>query len=342
MSGRAVRWLLSLGHRRTPATRPPRLVIVRHHRIYRDDERPLYRLGVREGVFRAQLEWLVRSGLTPVTVAEGLARLDEGGSGRWVAMSFDDGYADNVRLALPALTRHGGRATFYLTAGLMDERRAPWWDELAHLLERTRSPRLAWSAGETAVDLPLEGWEAKAGALAAIVPLLRVPPVEQSRRLADLADRLGVAEPAPCELATWNEAERFAETGMEVGAHTLTHPFLSLLDASDQEREIAGSIRTIAERLGVRPVGLAYPGGDHDARTIAASRSARLAYAVTTQAGDVASGSPRFELRRRGLSEGACLGPGGRFSERLAGAELDGAFDALRGRAAGRAEEVAA
>lgn len=341
MSGRAVRWLLSLGHRRKPASEP-RLVIVRHHRIYRDDERPLYRLGVRESVFRAQLDWLQRSDLAPVTVAEGLARLDQGGPGRWVAMSFDDGYADNVHLALPALAQHGARATFYLTAGLMEERRAPWWDVLAHLLDRTPRPRLTWSAGGQSIDVPLEGWEAKASALAALVPLMRVPHAEQARRLADLAVRLEVHEPAPCALATWNEAERFAESGMEVGAHTLTHPFLSLLDPADQEREIAGSVRMIAERLGVRPAGLAYPGGDHDPRTIVASRAARLSYAVTTKAGDVEADSPRFELRRRGLSEGACLGPGGRFSARLALAELDGAFDALRGRTPGRVAEVAA
>jgi hypothetical protein len=37
-------------------------------------------------------------------------------------------------------------------------------------------------------------------------------------------------------------------------------------------------------------------------------------------------------LLRRGLSEGACLGPGGRFSARLTLAELDGRFERLRAR----------
>src|SRR5262249_24764639 len=117
----------------------------------------------------------------------------------------------------------------------------------------------------------------------------------------------------------------------EIGAHTLTHPFLDRLDAAEQSREIGGSVRVIAERLGVAVVGLAYPGGAFDAASITAARGARLAYAVTTRAGSNRPGAPAFELRRRGFDEGMCLGPGGHFSTRLARAELEGAFDGLRG-----------
>jgi hypothetical protein len=55
---------------------------------------------------------------------------------------------------------------------------------------------------------------------------------------------------------------------------------------------------------------------------------------VTTRSGENRADAPAFELLRRGLSEGACLGPGGRFSARLMLAELDGRFERLRGRRA--------
>ena len=83
-------------------------------------------------------------------------------------------------------------------------------------------------------------------------------------------------------------------------------------------------------RLGVRPRGLAYPGGACDATTVNVAAATGLEYAVTTRAGIDVPGTPPFELRRRGLPEGACLGPSGRFSSRLAMAELGGAFDRLR------------
>ena len=117
---RWLRWWMSL----LPHARPagPRLVIVRHHRVYGAGERPLYRLGVGAELFDRQLGLLARLGLTPVTVAEGLAWLRGAREGRRVALSFDDGYRDNVTLALPRLVKAGARATFYLTAGLMERR----------------------------------------------------------------------------------------------------------------------------------------------------------------------------------------------------------------------------
>jgi peptidoglycan/xylan/chitin deacetylase (PgdA/CDA1 family) len=331
VSGRLARWAVSL--LRPPAGAPsrPTLVIVRHHRVYADLERPLYRLGVSARVLDGQLALFRRLGFAPVTVAEGLARLSDGGAGRWLALTFDDGYDDNVTLALPRLSAHGARATFYLTAGLMDRRRAPWWDVLAHALERARAPRAVFEADGVVIPVSTETSEARRRALAALLPAMRVPRPEQEARLSRLREALGVPDEAPCALATWERAARLAEAGMEIGAHTLHHPFLSLHSAAEQRQEIEGSVALIERRLGVRPTGLAYPGGDHDDTTVEACVASGLAYAVTTRSGDNRPGAPRFGLRRRGLSDGACLGPGGRFSSRLARAELEGAFDRLRG-----------
>jgi peptidoglycan/xylan/chitin deacetylase (PgdA/CDA1 family) len=325
VNGRALRWLASL----LPGPdggRTASLVIIRHHRVYGPDERPLYRLGVGEDVLRAQLALLARRGLAPVTVSQGLARLTSGEPRRTVAMSFDDGYADNVRRALPLLVAAGARATFFLTAGLIEERRAPWWDELAHLLAATRAARFEHEGRVHGV----EGEAGRARALRALLPAFRATPATRKSLLEGLAGQLGVATPAPCELATWEECAALRAAQMEAGAHTLTHPFLSTLPAEEQAAEIHGSFELIARRLGERPRGLAYPGGDHDAASVAAARAAGASWAVTTRAGENRAGTPAFELLRRGLSEGACLGPGGRFSARLTMAELDGRFERLR------------
>lgn len=337
MSGRLVRWAMSLvrSRRREAGSR---LVIVRHHRLYEDGADPLYRLGVSRGVFAAQLDTLVAAGLTPVTVREGLAHLNERRPGTHVAFSFDDGYADNVALALPLLAARGARATFYLTAGWIEARTAPWWDVLATMLETTRRSRLrlALAGG---IDVPLESRDMRRRALQALLPALRATPERQQVTLAMLASALDVPAEAACALASWEQCHALPAAGMEVGAHTLHHPFLSVLEPDQQRQEIAGSIELIAQRLGARPRGLAYPAGDHDAVTVEAARASGLAYAVTTRAGDNVPGAPPLTLFRRGLSEGACLGPTGRFSRRLALAELDGAFDRLR---AARAEGAAA
>ena len=330
MSGRTLRWLMSPLARVVRPSRGPRLTIVRHHRVYRDGERPLYRLGVGERVLRDQVAMLRALQLGPLTVAEGLDRLADAQGGHWVALTFDDGYADNVERALPILAAAGGRASFYLAAGLIEERHAPWWDRVADALERTRLARATWQVEARPVVLALGSPEAKRAALAAILPHLRVAPEPQAERIASLRAALQVEGETACELATWDQAAQLAEAGMEVGAHTLSHPFLDQLDADAQAREIGGSVERIAARLGIQCRGIAYPGGAYDAGSIRAARDAGLAYAVTTRAGDNAAEAPRFELNRRGFDEGMCLGPWGRFSRSLALAELTGAFDGLR------------
>jgi peptidoglycan/xylan/chitin deacetylase (PgdA/CDA1 family) len=333
-----LRWLASLAPRRGPGGAAPRLVVVRHHRAYAPDERSLVRLGVTVDVLKAQLATLARIGLTPVTVSEGLARLAEGRPGRTVAFSFDDGYADNVELVRPLLVEAGARATFFLTAGLIEERRAPWWDEVEHLLAATDRP--SFELGGRV--FPLGDRRARVAAVGAAVAALRLAPAEQRTRLDELTARLGVTEPATCRLATWEQCARLAEAGMEVGAHTLTHPYLTKLAPEAQRAEIAGSFDLIERRLGLRPRGFAYPGGDHDAASLAAAAAAGD-WSVTTLAGENDPATPPHRLRRRGLSEGACLGPTGRFSARLMRAELDGVFEPLRSRSArARARRAAA
>lgn len=325
MSGRALRWLASLLPRPGRGGRT-RLVILRHHRVYAEGERPLYRLGVSEGLLRAQLATLARRGLAPVTVSQGLAALAAGRPGPVVALTFDDGYADNVHRALPLLRAHGAGATFFLTAGLIEQRRAPWWDELAHVLSSARVPRLRHEGR----SFELATRPGRAAALRAVLPAFRAAPAVQRRLLDALAARLDADGPAPCELATWDECRALAAGGMEVGAHTLTHPYLTTLPPDEQEREIVDSFALIARRLGIHPCGLAYPGGDHDGDSVAVARRAGP-WAVTTRPGDNLPGEPPHGLRRRPLGEGSCLGPGGRFSERLTLAEVEGAFDAMRG-----------
>jgi len=330
VSGRALRWMMSLAHR-TSQPKTASLIIVRHHRVYADGESPIYRLGVGERVFAAQLELLGAVGLAPITVAEGVRWLSGARSGRRVAMTFDDGYRDNVTRALPLLERHGARATFYLTAGLIEERTAPWWDQLAWRLERAEVRKATFEIEGRRIRLELEEPAGRSRALVALEPLMRVTPELRQRRLESLRDLLHVRTEAPCELATWEEARALGGGGMEIGAHTLTHPHLSLLTPERQHAEIAGSIELIERRLGTRPRAFAYPGGDYDATSLAVAARLELEHAVTTRRGDNGPDARPLELRRRALSDGACLGPTGAFSRRLTLAELDGAFDRARG-----------
>jgi protein-tyrosine phosphatase len=53
-----------------------------------------------------------------------------------LAITFDDGYADNVELALPILSRWSLRATFYVTTGFIQTQTQALWDTKANLRSR--------------------------------------------------------------------------------------------------------------------------------------------------------------------------------------------------------------
>jgi peptidoglycan/xylan/chitin deacetylase (PgdA/CDA1 family) len=331
MNGRALRWAwatLRPARHTSNGEGGARLTVIRHHRVYGDAESSLHRLGVSERVLEGQLRWLARHARVS-TLSDGVARLKSGKPGHWVAITFDDGYADNVERALPLLQATRLPATFYLTSGLIESRGVLWWDEIAHWLERTPRTQVEWQGTLLACGTRAE----KAAALDRLMPSFRLPLAERNANMAELRSRLGCdAEAPPCALMDWEGARRLARAGMELGAHTLHHPHLSLLDPDQQRREIERSRWLIEEHTQSRVGSLAYPGGDHSDATVEAARSAGFTNAVTTRGGDNRSDTDPFRLRRRGLSEGACLDPSGRFSAAMVRAELDGVFDGWRER----------
>lgn len=73
-----------------------------------------------------QLRWLARRGYTALSMEEYLRLRAEFRlpPARSVVITFDDGYRDNVELALPILERLGQRATVFLTTALGERRRS--------------------------------------------------------------------------------------------------------------------------------------------------------------------------------------------------------------------------
>ena len=100
-----------------------------YHRVGASGIDP-HRLSVSESTFRAQLEWLrTRCSVIPLEALAGGDAAD-----RAIAVTFDDGYVDNVSTALPLLRSAGVPATFFLTTAEGPFPYYYWWDRLAALL----------------------------------------------------------------------------------------------------------------------------------------------------------------------------------------------------------------
>ena len=87
-----------------------------YHRVTDDDDI----FAVTPRAFRAQMELLVSSGATIVPLHEALDLLERPVTERYVCVTFDDGYLDNVEHALPVLEQLGVPATIFLIADVLE------------------------------------------------------------------------------------------------------------------------------------------------------------------------------------------------------------------------------
>ena len=141
-----------------------------YHRIGRLDYDP-WALAVAPETFATQLALLKRSRtVLPMEIFAEELRRDRLPRDA-VAITFDDGYVDNLRHAAPALAAEGLAATLFLATGPTLAGRVYWWDELAAMLLDTAEPadvsfrigKESWTIrfGEReAADEKRKGWRA--------------------------------------------------------------------------------------------------------------------------------------------------------------------------------------
>lgn len=98
-------------------------------------------------------------------------------------------------------------------------------------------------------------------------------------------------------LMDWATLGRIAEQGLEIAAHTRSHPHLRALDDRRLEDELAGCAEAIATKLGRRPVGVAYPYGEADTRVMLAA-ARHHSWACSTFFRTLSGSDDRFALPR--------------------------------------------
>lgn len=299
---RALRKLRRLRRRIRNRGRP---VILMYHRVA-DIAHDPWHLAVRPDLFEEQIEALVR--MRRVVPLRWLAsRLAERRVPRnLAAVTFDDGYLDVLIHGLPALERHGCPATVFLTTGAVEGAQEFWWDELTRVV--LESPTLPEEleleiAGRAhrwrPEDLSREAFHRE------LWNLLR--PLGTGARRDALAAvstwaRSGSPDGSASRALDPTEVRGLIASGLvEIGAHTVTHPSLPLLDRQERRAEIEESRRACAELSGTEIDAFAYPYGDLDDATVRDVGDAGFAIACSTEEAVVTSQSNPLRLPRIGV-----------------------------------------
>lgn len=215
--------------------------ILMYHQIGEPPPRgaPYRSLVVHPESFRRQMRWLRRLGYRGLSMREILPYVRGEKQGRVVGITFDDGYRNVYRNALPVLRECGFTATNYFVVNQL-------------------------GGGNV--------WDYEKGI-------------------------------AHSDLMSADELRDWARQGMEVGSHTLDHPFLPKLSEAEAQEQIRGS-REQLERIAGAPVtAFCYPYGGENVMLRGLARAAGYTNATTTAGGlarpdDDPYGLPRVTVAR--------------------------------------------
>jgi peptidoglycan/xylan/chitin deacetylase (PgdA/CDA1 family) len=281
--------------------RSSRGVILLYHRIAGPRFDPQW-LDVSASNFSAQLE-VLRTTATILPLDEFNFRRRRGTlPRRAVAITFDDGYLDNLVDAAPLLAAHGAPATVFVTSGMIGANREFWWDDLERIAFSASALNgpvpglaLAWSAADAAPAPADVSWNLLSATdpgsrhrlyralCAAVYPLDAEAREVMLRELRDWANVPTDAR-ASHRTLTSDELRQLARApGITIGAHSVAHCSLARLVHDEQYRELEESRAALIQALSLPVRAVAYPYGQPDdvsAVTVRAASFAGYDYAV--------------------------------------------------------------
>jgi peptidoglycan/xylan/chitin deacetylase (PgdA/CDA1 family) len=258
------------------ARRAPTTVLM-YHRVG-PEARDLHRLRVRDDRFVEHLATIERhADIVP------LADVLRPAPKPRVAITFDDGYADNLHVAEPILAARSAPATVFVAAEIIEAGTGFWQDRLqAMMLDTDYDARvLDVDVGGERVHASLDGAQEREEAYRAVHGRVRRrPPEEIDAVLAAVAAQLGMSPNgrAVTPTLTVDEVGTLARSPVvDVGSHTLRHPFLTALDDATQRREIVDSRARLEAWTGAPVTTFAYPFGIKESFDATSERCARAA-----------------------------------------------------------------
>lgn len=277
-----------------------RAAVLMYHRVHPEPDV----LSVSPERFATHVRFL-REYCHPITLSELVRALEEARPlpAGAVVVTFDDGYRDNFTHAYPILAAHGVPATFFVTTGMIDERRHFWWDRVRLGLKEAADVVREWPA----IAPALEGLDRHARIARVTEALKRVPSTEARDLIARITFPLGPVEPVTM---SWENLRVMARHGMEIGSHTVTHPILAQQSPEEADWEVLQSKRDLERHLGMPIRHFAYPNGracDFSSRLMRTLQEAGYASACSTVEGVVTPRSSRFSLERIGVYQDMLL-----------------------------------
>ncbi len=282
----------------SPSGGRARLAILTYHKVMQESD-PLQADEPDARMFDQQMSWLAQN-FQVLPLPDAVDRLRRGAlPSRAVSVTFDDGYANNLDVALPIMKRHGIAATVFVAIDAV-QRGVMWNDLVIEAVRHCKSDAHLARAGFEGLSVADD--KARARCVEELLKKLKyLPLAERWERAARLFRELADAAP-PRLMMTPEMVKQLGQAGVDIGAHTVNHPILMKLDDDAARTEIVDSWRWVKDVTGAAPRSFAYPNGrpglDYDRRHAAMVREAGFDLAVSTHWACASQRSDVYELPR--------------------------------------------
>jgi peptidoglycan/xylan/chitin deacetylase (PgdA/CDA1 family) len=303
-------------------------MILLYHRVAALDTDPQL-LAVTPENFAAHLDFL-REFATPMSLGD-LVRATRAGAAprNAVAITFDDGYADNLQFASPLLHARDIPATvFVATAGSANTSEF-FWDDLDRIFLQPGDlpPSLQLEVGPATIDLALhedaqysptasarhQDWNvtlsnnptARHRAYRTLCAALHNATIEERNRALHQLHKWSKlsSKPRPSHrMMTPADLHHLTRSGLiDIGGHTVHHPLLSRESPDIQHREIQDCKTTLQSILNREVTSFSYPFGgrrDYTPDSIATVQQAGFLHACSNFPGHLLPGQDFYQLPR--------------------------------------------
>jgi peptidoglycan/xylan/chitin deacetylase (PgdA/CDA1 family) len=218
-------------------------------------------------------------------------------------ITFDDGCKDMYSNAYPILKKYGIPATVFLTTGHIGTDNPFWWDKVGYAIWKTKLDELDLGVLGT-FRLPQDSIRPRLANT--IIEAIKLLPEEKRDELVEglmRSSQVDIPANMGKELVlSWDEIREMNNSGIDFGAHTVTHPILTKIPIEISKKEIVDSKRHIEKEVDQEVTTFCYPNGgpgDFDAKIEEILKNNGFICAVTAAPlGFVSSTSSLYGLPR--------------------------------------------
>ena len=226
-----------------------------------------------------------------VSLDEAIGRMANGNSQKpYVALTFDDGYRDNIETAYPILQHFRVPFTVFVCSGFVDRQAPIWWLSTERIIQANDSVTFEVDGKLRTLNAGNK-WQKRVAFRTVVEEIKSLPHDASMRKFEDFAERHNHDPRALVdhEMSTWDMLRKLnSDPLVTIGAHTISHPFLSKLSREDALHEIKCGAERIEHMLGSKPEYFAYPygfAGTMGEREVDLVKEAGLKAAFTTRKG---------------------------------------------------------